>query len=145
LLRLLFFPGTGYWVPGTGFTGRLGFFRSRSANRRAQSGGKAEGGIPGPVFALLEPTPVSCEEKQEPGGKAEGPGKMRSGVVDGDDQVEGRDLGRENVQVGQLVNGEIDEKGRIGLVRFFLRCVMIAVLQADPTDIRLREEGSELR
>jgi hypothetical protein len=70
---------------------------------------------------------------------------MRSGVVDGDDQVEGRDLGRENVQVGQLVNGEIDEKGRIGLVRFFLQCVMIAVLQADPTDIRLREEGSELR
>ncbi len=80
---------------------------------------KAEGGIPGTVFALLEPTPVGCEGKQEPGGKAEGPGKMRSGVVDGDDQVEGRDLGRENVQVGQLVNGEIDEKGRIGLVRSF--------------------------
>lgn len=119
MLRLLFFLGTGYWVPGTGFTRRLGFFRSRSANRRAQSGGKGGGWDTRTVFALLEPTPVGCQGKQEPGGKAEGPGKMRSGVVDGDDQVEGRDLGRENVQVGQLVNGEIDEKGRIGLVRSF--------------------------
>jgi len=101
---------------------------------------EAHGWVPGAADAGELPAPVGRAGEQEPGGDAESCGQMGCGVVDGDDEVHGGNLGGEGVDVGELIDGRVDEERGAGGGGFCCERGVRAVLEADPMDFRDGEE-----
>lgn len=104
---------------------------------------EAHRGIPGTVFARLEPTPVARRRQQDESWDAQRSSQMRRGVIDSYYHVHGCELGRENIDVRELIDRTINEDGRSCCRCLPFQLVMVSILQANPSNVGTCEQRGE--
>ena len=91
-------------------------------------------GIPEAVVALQEPAPIRCEGQENPGRNSERARKVRSRVIDCDDEIHGSNLRREIIDVGQLIDVTINQDRGVRGCGLRFESIMVSILETNPAN-----------